>query len=173
MALTRKEKEKIVLELHEKFKNSAAVLLTNYQGLTVAAMNELRTKLRDVDGEFKVSKNTFMKMAAKETDVEGLSEYFEGPNAIALAYEDPVAVAKALVEFAKDNEALEIRAGVLNGKYMDADGIVALSKLPSREVLLAKLLSVLVATPTNMVQVLAAVPRKLLYALKAIEEQKS
>ncbi len=172
MPLTRKEKEALVEDLNKKFQSAVAVTLVNFPGLTVSEVNELRSKLREVQGEMKVAKNTLLRLAVKGTDGEALLDHFNGPNAAVFAYEDPVSVAKVLVEFAKDHEALKLRTGILNGKIVDASSLEALSKLPSREVLLGQLLSVLVATPTNLVQVLAAVPRKLLYALKAIEEQK-
>ncbi len=172
MALKRSEKEALVQELQDKFSRCVSVIMTDFTGLNVSGANDLRRRLREIGADFKVSKNTLLKRAAQGTQVEALTDYFIGPNAVAIAYDDPVAVAKVLVEFAKDNEALEIKGGVLNGKYMDKEGIVSLSKLPSREVLLAQLLSVMVAPATNMVQVLAAIPRKLLYALKAIEEKK-
>ncbi len=172
MPLTRKEKEARVEELNGKFQKAVAVTLVNFPGLTVSEVNELRKKLRDAEGEMTVAKNTLMRRAVKGTDGETLIEDLAGPNAAVFAYEDPVQVAKVLVEFAKEHEALKLRSGVLNGKVVDPDSIEALSKLPSREVLLGQLLSVLIATPTNLVQVLAAVLRKLLYGLKAIEEQK-
>ncbi len=172
MPLTRKEKEGLVKELNERFQKAVAVTLVNFPGLKVSEVNELRSKLREVQGEMKVAKNTLLRRAVKGTDGEALLDYFNGPNAAVFAYEDPVQVAKVLVEFAKDHESLKLRSGLLNGKVVEPDSLEALSKLPSREVLLGQLLSVLIATPTNMVQVLAAVPRKLLYALRAIEEKK-
>ena len=172
MPLKRSQKEALVKELNEKFQRSVSVTLVNFPGLTVSEVNELRAKLRDVQGEMKVAKNTLLKIAVKGTDGEALLDYFNGPNAAVFAYEDPVQVAKVLVEFAKDHEALKLRTGILNGKVMDASSLEALSKLPTREVLLSQLLSVLIAPTTNLVQVLAAIPRKLLYALRAIEEQK-
>ena len=172
MALTRARKEELVKELNEKFSKAVLATLVEFPGLTVGQANELRAKLRDVNGEFKVAKNTLMTLAIKGTDCEELKDMLTGPNAVVLAYEDPVAVAKVLVEFAKENEVLKLKSGVLNGKVMDAPGLEALSKLPSREVLLSQLLSVMVATPTGLVQALAGIPRKLLYALRAIEEQK-
>ncbi len=172
MPLTRKEKEALVEELNDKFQRAVAVTLVNFPGLKVSEVNELRSKLRDVQGEMKVAKNTLLRLAVKGTEGEALLDYFNGPNAAVFAYEDPVAVAKVLVEFGKDHEALKLRTGILNGKIVDASSLEALSKLPSREVLLGQLLSVLIATPTNLVQVLAGIPRKLLYALRAIEEQK-
>ena len=172
MPLTRKEKEALVKDLRDKFERAVSITLVNFPGLKVSEVNELRSKLREAQGEMKVAKNTLLRLAVKGTDGEALLDDLQGPNACVFAYEDPVQVAKVLVEFAKDHEALKIRNGVLNGKLMDVKGLEALSKLPSREILIGQLLSVLVATPTNLVNVLAGVPRKLLYVLRAIEEQK-
>jgi large subunit ribosomal protein L10 len=101
-----------------------------------------------------------------------IKDYFKGPSAVAISYEDPVAPAKVLTQFAKDNNKLEIKVGVLNGKVLDAQSIKALASLPSREVLLAQLLSTLNAVPTSFVRVLAEVPRSLLNVLTAIKDQK-
>jgi len=172
LALTRAKKEELVKGLNERFSRAVLVSLVEFPGLTVGEANELRAKLRDVNGEFKVAKNTLMKIAIKGTDCELLDDMLTGPNAVVLAYEDPVAVAKVLIEFAEDHEVLKLKSGLLNGKVMDAEGLKALAKLPSREILLAQLLSVMAATPTGLVQALSGIPRKLLYALRAIEEQK-
>ena len=172
MSLKKSQKKVLIEELKNRFSRAVSVILVSLPGLTVTQANELRARLRDVQGELKVSKNTLFRIAIKGTESEPLIESFQGPNAAVFAYEDPVQVAKVLVNFAKDNEALKIKNGVLNARLMDAEGIEALSKLPSREVLLAQMLSVLVATPTNLVQVLSGVPRKLLYALRAIEEKR-
>ncbi len=172
MALKIKEKETIAGDLHEKFSRSKAVIMTQFQGLDVAGANELRKKLRESGAEFKVSKNTLFKRAVQGTPAEVLSDQFSGPNAVAFAFEDPVAMAKAIVGFAKESEVLEIRSGVLDGKLIDVAQIQALSELPSREVLLAKLLAVFVAVPTGLVRALSGIPRKLLYTLRAIEDQK-
>lgn len=172
MALKIKEKETIAGDLHEKFSRSEAVIMTQFQDLDVAGANELRKKLREAGAEFKVSKNTLFKRAVQGTPAEVLSNQFSGPNALAFAFEDPVAMAKVIVGFAKESEVLEIRSGVLNGKFIDVAQIQALSELPSREVLLAKLLAVFVAVPTGLVRALSGIPRKLLYTLRAIEDQK-
>jgi len=172
LPLNRSQKEALVEQLKDKFSRAVSVTLVDFPGLTVSQANELRAKLREVQGEIKVSKNTLFRIAIKGTESEPLVDSFQGPNAAVFAYEDPVQVAKVLMDFAKDNEVLKIKNGILNGKMMDASGIEALSKLPSREVLLAQMLSVLVATPTNLVQVLSGIPRKLLYALSAIKEKK-
>ena len=113
-----------------------------------------------------------MGKAVKGTRAEALLDYFSGPNAVVFGYEYPVAVAKVLVEFSEENPSIEIRAGILNEKFIDAAQIEALSKLPSREILIAKMLSALVAVPTGLVVALSGVSRKLLYLLKAIEDQK-
>jgi len=148
------------------------VVLADCTGLTVGDTNALRFKLREVRGELKVAKNTLVKLAAAGTQVEQLTDDLRGPNSMVLAYEDPVAVAKALVEFAKDNDNVRIKVGVLEGNRIDAEAVTALSKLPSKEVLIAQLLSVMVAPATGLVQALSGIPRKLLYALNAIKEQK-
>ncbi len=172
MAISRDKKEAIVAELKKKFRDASIVIVAQSPGLTVAAADELRKKIREVGADYKVAKNTLVKLAAKGTDVEILTDMMTGPNAFAIGYDDPVALAKVLVDFRKDNEVMELRGGMLNGTPIDVQGIEALAKLPSREVLLAQMLSVLVATPTKLVQALSGIPRKLLYALRAIEDSK-
>jgi len=173
LALKFKEKETIVEDLHEKFSRSETVIMTQFSGLDVNDADELRKKLREAGAELKVSKNTLFKRALHGTQAEVLSDWFSGPNAVAFAYGDPVSMAKVIVEFAKKREVLKIQSGVLDGKLIDVAQIHALSELPSREVLLAKLLSVFVAVPTSFVRALSGIPQKLLYALKAIEDQRN
>ncbi len=173
MAISREKKVQIVEELKEKFGRASMVVLADCTGLKVGETNQLRFKLREAQGELKVAKNTLVKLAAAGTQVEELSADLQGPNSMVIAYDDPVAVAKALMEFAKENENVRVKVGVFNGNRITVDDVKALSKLPSREVLLAQLLSVMVAPATGLVQALSGIPRKLLYALKAIEEQKA
>lgn len=172
MALNRSEKESIVADLHEKFSRSGAVIITKFYGVDVSGANELRKKLRESGAEFKVSKNTLFKRAIEDTSAEILDQYLTGSNAVAIGYESPVALAKVLVDFAKENELFEIRCGLLNGRPIDAAQIKALAELPSREVLLAQFLAVLAGVSTCLVRTLSGIPRKLLYTLRAIEEQK-
>jgi large subunit ribosomal protein L10 len=172
LALKFKEKETIVEDLHKKFSKSETVITTNFSGLDVAAVNELRRKLRESNAEFKVSKNTLFKRAVHGTQAELLLNQFSGPNAVVFAYEDPVSIAKILVDFTKENEIFEIRGGVLNGKLIDHAQVHALSALPSREILLAKMLMVLNAVPTGLVRSLSGILQKLLYTLRAIENKK-
>ena len=166
------EKQKITEDLHERFSKSAIVVVTDYKGLDVSSMNDLRRKLREEDIEFQVVKNTLLMRAAKDTEVALIQDYFKGPSAVALSYKDPVAPAKILTQFAKDNQKLEIKGGVLKDKVLDADAIKALAKLPSREVLLGQLLSVLNEVPTSFVRAIAEIPRSLLNVLTAIRDQK-
>lgn len=166
------KKKAIVEELHEKFLKSKIVILTDYKGLDVAAVSELRKKLNDINAEFKVVKNTLLARASENTYVETIKDDFKGPSAVAMSYDDPVAPAKVVTEFAAGNDKFEVKLGVLGGKRLDIAAIKALSSLPAREVLLAQVLSAMNGVPTSFVRVLNAVPQKLLYALQAIKEQK-
>ena len=171
--LTRKQKEEIVKSLREEFEKVPAVFVTTYRGMTAEESNQLRSALREKKARYQVVKNTLLRLASTGTPAEPLQQFIEGPTGIAIAYEDPVEVAKVLVEFAKEHEALVNRGGVLQGKPMEAAALEQLAKLPSREVLLAQLLGTLQAPMANFVQLLAAIPRNFLYVLKAIEEKKA
>ena len=165
-------KQQITEDLHDRFARSAIIVLTDYKGLDVTSINDLRRKLREANIEYQVVKNTLLVRAAEDTEVALIKDHFKGPSAIAISYDDPVAPAKVLTQFAKDNKELEIKVGVLNGKVLDAQAIKALATLPSREVLLAHFLSTLNAVPTSFVRVLAEVPRSMLNVLTAIKDQK-
>ena len=166
------EKKKIVENLQERFSKSAIVIITDYKGLDVATINELRGKLKKENIEYQVVKNTLLTRASAETDVDLIKEHFRGPSAVALSYDDPVAPAKIIMDFVKDHEALEVKAGVMNGKMLDAGQIKALSMLPSREELLAKFLSVLNGVPTSLVRTLSEIPKKMIYLVLAVKDQK-
>lgn len=165
-------KKQFVQQLQGRMEKSKVVILTDYKGLDVAAMTDLRSKLREANVEYEVIKNTMLRRAAEGTDVAVISDHFKGPSAIALSYDDPVAPAKVLIDFAKSNEKLEIKIGVLNGKVVDAAGIKALSSLPSREELLAQVLSAMIAVPTSLVRALSDVPRRMVNVVQAIKDQK-
>lgn len=166
------QKEKLVSDLHRKFEEKKILILVDYKGLNVPKITELRAKLREADVEFVVVKNTLLARAAKDTDVELIRDHLAGPNAIAMSYADPVVPAKVLNEFAKENAKLEIKVGVLSGKALNFNDIKALSDLPSRDVLLATLLSAMNAVPTSLVRSLNNVPERLVYVLQAIKDQK-
>lgn len=166
------EKQQITKDLHDRFARSAIIVVTDYQGLDVASISDLRRKLRESNIEYQVVKNTLLVRAAEGTEVALIKDHFKGPSAVAISYDDPVAPAKVLSQFAKDNNKLEIKVGILNGKVLDNQAIKALATLPSREVLLAQFLSALNAVPTSIVRVLAEIPRGLVNVLTAIKDQK-
>ena len=150
-----------VQEIAEKFQAAASVVVVDYRGLTVAQVTELRKKRREAGVEYKVYKNTLSRRAAEAAGLEGINEFLTGPNAIAFSNEDVVAPAKIINDFAKKNEALEIKAGIIEGNVSSADDVKALAELPSREGLLSMLLSVLQAPVRNFA-----------LATKAVAEQK-
>lgn len=166
------EKKKIVEDIHKKFSESKVVILTDYKGLNVEKINELRGKLKESGVEYKVAKNTLLVRASEETDISLIKDSFKGPSAVVLSCDDPVTPAKILTEFAEDHEALEIKIGIINGKILDLSAIKKLSALPSREVLLGSLLSVMSGVPTAFVRALNDMPKRLLNVLQAIKEQK-
>jgi len=170
--LNQSDKKQLVEEIHQKFSDSKIVILTDYKGLNVDKMNELRRKLKESDVEYRVVKNTLLIRAAEETDAALITDHFQGPSGIALSYDDPVAPAKVLYDFAKENEKLEIKIGVMSGKILDLDALKSLSSMPSREVMLSTVLSAMNAVPTALVRALSNVPERLLYALQAIKDQK-
>lgn len=170
--LNPSQKKELVEELREKFLASKIVVLTDYKGLNVVRLNDLRRKLKAAGITYKVVKNTLLIRAVENTDAAGLKDHFTGPTAIAMGFDDPVSPAKILTEFAKENDKLKIRAGALGAKMLDAEAIKSLSALPSRDVLLGQLLSVMNAVPTSLVRALNNAPQRLLYALQAIKDQK-
>jgi large subunit ribosomal protein L10 len=170
--LKRNEKEKVVEALHDKFSRARSVLITDYRGLDMSAMSELRQRLRDASVEYRVVKNTLMTRAADGTNMALLKDHFAGPCAVALGYEDAVAPAKVLMKFSEENAALEVKVGIFEGQVVDLPGIKRLAKLPSREVLLAQLLSVMNAPVTSLVTVLSGVLRNFLGVLEAVKRQK-
>ncbi|MEK5186856.1 50S ribosomal protein L10 [Solibacillus sp. FSL R5-0691] len=150
-----------VQEIADKFSAAGSVVVVDYRGLTVAQVTELRKQLREAGVEFKVYKNTLTRRAAEAAGLEGINEFLTGPNAIAFSNEDVVAPAKIINEFAKKNEALEIKAGIIEGTLASVEDVKALAELPSREGLLSMLLSVLQAPVRNFA-----------LATKAVAEQK-
>ncbi len=167
------QKEAIVSELKEKFSQAKVVIVTDYKGLDVASLNGLRGRLREKDVEYHVVKNTLLRRAADGNDLALISDCLVGPSAVAYSLDDPVAPAKILTEFAKENDALEIKAGAMEGRALDVAAIKALSNLPSREQLVGQLLSVMNGIPTALVRVLNGVPQQFLNLLTAVKDQKA
>ena len=147
-------KQPIVQAIAEDIKDAASVVLVDYRGLTVAEDTALRKQLREAGIVYKVCKNTMMKRAFEGTDFAALDEHLEGPSAIAISKDDATDPARILCKFAKDAKALELKAGVVEGTVYDVAGLTELSKVPSREELLSKLLGSLQSPITNLARVL-------------------
>jgi len=167
----RQTKEQVVQELREVLAEVDSLVLTEYRGLDVSEMVDLRTQLRENGVGYKVIKNTLAKLALEGTDKEFLSEYFKGPVAVAWSPDDPVAPAKVLSGFAKEHEELQIKVGYLKGKELDLNAIKALATLPSRDELRSKFLSVLVGPAQKFVTVSSQVQRNFLSVMKQKAEK--
>lgn len=170
--MNRDQKTEIINALNDTFSKAKFAVVADYRGLKVTELEKLRKNLRENDAQIQVAKNTLLRLAVKGTTCESLSDSFSGTTAVAVGFKEPVGPSKALAAFASEYSAFSIRTAILDGKLLSADDVVALSKLPSREELLAKLLGTMSAVPTSFVRVLSAVPQKLLYALTAIKDQK-
>lgn len=171
--MNRENKQQLITEYHEKLKSAKAVFLADFRGMDVSHATSLRNELRKASVEYKVIKNTLLELASRGTDKESLSEHFTGPTAVALSYDDPVAAAKVLTKCAKEQQAtFKLKAGVLSGKAITVADIQALADLPSREVLLAKMLGSMNAPIANFVGTLAAVPGTFVRTLEAIRAKK-
>jgi large subunit ribosomal protein L10 len=166
----RPEKVAVVDEVRAKLEAAEAAVLTEYRGLNVSATAELRRALRDAGGEYKIYKNTLVRFAARDLGLE-IDDLLTGPTAIAFVEGDPVAVAKALRDFAKTNPALVIKGGLLGDKALDEAAVKALADVEPREVLLAKLAGAMAAPMVQFAGLLEALPRNFAYGLKALIDQ--
>lgn len=147
-------------ELKNKFEKSKLVILADYRGINVEDITKIRADLRKTDSEYLVAKNSTLKFAVKGTEVEGVSEYLEGPTAVVFSYDDYVAPAKVLYDYAKDSEFYKIKAGIMDGKVISKEEVIKLAKLPSKEMLLTQLATVLLANIRNLAVVLDQVAKK-------------
>ena len=147
-------KQPIVEEISGAIKDAASVVVVDYRGLTVAEDTQLRKQLREAGVSYKVYKNTLVSRAVEGTEFEGLREVLEGPSAFAISADDATAPARILAKFAKTAPKLEIKAGVVEGTFYDADGMKAIASVPSREELLSKLLGSLQSPIANLARVL-------------------
>lgn len=173
----REDKVAIVTEVKDRLEQSSAVVVTEYRGLTVKALAELRTALRPVGGSYKVYKNTLVKLAASDAGVD-LEQHLTGPTALAFTETTPdgeagdvVTVAKVLRDFAKTNPELVIKGGMFDGEPIDADGVKALADVEPREVLLSKLAGLMAAPMQQFAGLLQAVPRDFAYGLQALIDE--
>ena len=154
------QKQSDIAELKEKFEKSKLVILTDYRGINVEDITKIRADLRKANCEYKVAKNTTLKFAAKEANLEGITDVLEGPTAITFSYEDYVEPAKVLYNYAKTSEFYKIKGGIMDGKVISVDEILKLAKLPAREMLLTQLATALLANIRNVAVVLDQVRQK-------------
>ncbi|OLS02153.1 50S ribosomal protein L10 [Tissierella creatinophila] len=170
---TLRAKSENIEEIKEKIQKAQSVVLVDYRGLNVEQLTELRSKYREAGVDYKVYKNTMMRFAFKDSGLEEFNQYLKGPSAIAFGYDDPVNAAKITSEFVKDNEKLEIKAGIVDGKVIDIEGVNNLAKLPSKEVLIAQVLGGFNSPIQGFANVLQGTIRSLATVLNAIAEEKT
>lgn len=150
--MDRTQKEELVSNLRDHLNASELVVVTQQSGLTVAEVTDLRSKVRGAGAQYKVVKNTLARLAVAGTEKEELTSLLNGPTALAYS-EDPVAAAKAVMDFANDNDKLQVVGGVMNGQFLDAKGVEALSKMPSLDELRGKIAALLVTPATNIARI--------------------
>lgn len=170
--MDKQTKKQEVSTINDRFEKAKALIFADYRGLKVTEMTDLRDKLREGESSMKVVKNRLVKLVLKERGLDDLNEFFTDPTAIASTEADPAAPAKILVEFAKKNNALQIKAGFMDGALLTKAQIEYVATLPSKDELLAKALSSMNAPATNFAMVLAAIPRQLVTVIDAIRKQK-
>jgi large subunit ribosomal protein L10 len=166
-------KKAVVADIKGKFEKAHAVVLIDYRGLKVSEVTDLRNQCRAAGVEYVVLKNTMVNLAAEELGIKGLEPFLNGPTAVAFGMKDAVAPAKVLTEFIKKTKKTTIKCGVVDRQVIDAAGVQALSELPPKEVLIARMMGSLNAPITNFVGVLSATLRSLVYAIDAVRKQKA
>ena len=166
--MKRQEKEAVVDELRKMLEGSKAAILTDYRGLKVTEITELRHKLKEEGVEYRVVKNSLTRLAVQGTPALALEDYLTGPNALALSYEDELTPARLLLDYARGNAKLEVKAGVLAGRLILHEEMKSIVKLPSKEVLQAQLLGIMSTLPSRLLGVMNAVPRDFVGLLAAV-----
>jgi len=171
--LPKQEKIDLVSQLSEQVKQSSALLMTDYRGLTVKEITEIRKSLRSTGAQYAVVKNTLFHLATKDVVEEGISELLAGPTAVVFVQNDAVGAAKALSDFAKTHKELEIKGGYMEGKVLNAAQIVALSKIPPREVLISQMLGAFQSPIAGFVGTLQGVLSEFVFTLQAVGDKKA
>ncbi len=167
--MDRVQKQAQIEAIQGRFGRMASAVMTDFRGLDVESINELRREFEKIEGiEYKVVKNTLVKLAIKEEDyATKLDDYLAGPTAIAWSYEDPVAPARVAVDFAKNHDDLKIKCAVLDGQVLDQAGVTQLSKMPGKDEIKAQLLATFMAPANSFVRLIAAAPTNFVYLMDA------
>ncbi len=171
--LKKEDKIHVVSELQEKFTMAKGIVFTDYRGLNVEEITELRNSLRSAELEYKVVKNTLAKRAAEGTPVDAAKDILMGPVGIAIGYDDPVLLVKKVLAYNKGNEKLEIKGGIVEGSVCDVEQMKVISLLPPREVQLAMLAGAMNAPATKFAGLLSATVTRFAYALEALKNTKN
>ena len=172
MPLTRQQKEDLVASYGEGLAKAPHVFLVDYKGVTVTQVSELRRRIREVGGRYEVVKNRLVLRAIGGEALEELQGKFEGPTAVAYCGEDPVGLAKAVTDFAKEVPAIELKGGLVEGQPVAAEDVQQIAKMPSREELLTKLVFLLQSPISSLVKTLAALPRQFVVVLDQVRQHK-
>ncbi|MFW5968563.1 MAG: 50S ribosomal protein L10 [Persicimonas sp.] len=165
--MNRAQKEQLVEKMRDEFGRAQSIIMTSHVGIDVNTVNELRGEFRANDVHYHVVKNTLAKIAVRDTELETMAEAFRGPTAVAYSFEDAVAPAKVIADFAEDHEEFEVKGGYLNGEMIDVAQVEALAEMPSKDELRAQILRTLMAAPTDIVRLLDEAPRQFLNVLEA------
>ena len=165
-------KVQTIIELKEKLKSSVATVVTDFKGMKVSEISELRNRLREKQIEYKVVKNSLFIKALKDAGIEGLDEHITGPLAVAFSSGDPVSPAKVIMDYFDETEKPKVKVGIIENKLADEKLIADLAKLPSREELIAKVVGGIKSPLQGLVMVLSGLPRKLVYVIDAIKNKK-
>lgn len=171
--MPKEEKIEAVKELRENIEGSNSLLLTDYRGLTVSEITTLRRTLHEKGADYKVVKNTLFKLAAEKLADSGIYDLLAGPTAVAFVHNDPIASAKAIMDFTRDHKDLEVKGGYVEGRLLTADQIQALSKIPPKEILLAQLVGSIQSPIAGLVGTLQGLMSNLVYTLQAVSEQRA
>ncbi|HET6516085.1 MAG TPA: 50S ribosomal protein L10 [Thermodesulfovibrionales bacterium] len=170
--LNKEEKGQAIAELKDRFSEAKAVIFTDYKGMTVAELYDLRRLLREGGVEYRVVKNTLARIAAQDTPVSAGRDAFKGPVAVAIGYDDPVTAAKKVLEFSKKNEKLKLRGGVIEGKFFGVDEVKDVATLPSREVLLSMMAGAFQAPLSKLAAALSATVSSFAYAVHSLKTKR-
>lgn len=168
----RPRKVEQVESIRERLSDAAAAILTDFRGLNVGEISQLRSKLRDAGAEYKVVKNTLLERAAESLGIPGLEPYLQGPTAVAFSKRDPIAPARILAEYIRQMKKLEVKAGLVEGRVLTADQVKALADLPSKNRLLSMVLGNMKSPLAGLAGVLVALQRNLVYALDQIRQKR-